>query len=32
VATRRLLENSVQSVHAGTVQLRDCNEVPTLDD
>ncbi|QNN25257.1 DNA-directed RNA polymerase subunit beta' [Planctomycetales bacterium ZRK34] len=32
VATRRLLENSIQSVHAGTIQLRDCNEVPSLDE
>ncbi|MBI1368189.1 MAG: DNA-directed RNA polymerase subunit beta' [Planctomycetes bacterium] len=32
VATRRLLENAIQSMHAGTIQLRDCNEVPTVDE
>jgi DNA-directed RNA polymerase subunit beta' len=32
VATRRITENSVQAGHAGTVELRDVNEVPTLDE
>ena len=32
VATRRLTENSLQSAHGGTVELRDVNEVPTIDE
>jgi len=32
VATRQLLENSVQSAHNGKVLLRDCNEVETVDE
>jgi len=32
VATRGLLENSVRAAHGGKVELRDCNEVPTVDE
>ncbi len=32
VATRRLTENSIKASHGGTIELRDCNEVPTHDE
>ena len=32
VATRQILENSFRTGFGGAVELRDCNEVPTLDE
>ncbi|MFA7237808.1 MAG: DNA-directed RNA polymerase subunit beta' [Phycisphaeraceae bacterium] len=32
VATRQILDNAIRSAHGGSVELRDCNEVPTTDE
>ena len=32
VATRQLTENSIRAMHGGSIELRDCQEVPTEDE
>jgi len=32
IATTKLMENEVRALHGGTIELRDCNEAPVIDE